>query len=222
LPFQTAASVSNLYGAASALILHLHLDKPSKNPKPENKEYKILIWGASSSFGIYATQLAREAGYTVVGVASKHNEEVVRSSGAAYFVNRRTKTTSQDLITLGPYKAVLAAADSAEDQVVIGEVLAALGGGSFLSTMGVRPGVNMPAGVTGLFAQYLDDYLDPKNKGFTEWVWWEYMEDALQSGQLKLVPVRELGGLSQVQTAWNLLKHGKVSGERLVISPDLD
>lgn len=222
MPFQAAASVSNLYGAASALVLHLHLDKPSKNPKLENKQYRILIWGASSSFGIYATQLAQEAGYTVVGVASEHNEELVRSSGATYFVNRSTTTTSQDLITLGPFKAVLAAADSAEDQVVIGEVLAALGGGSFLSTMGVRPGVKMPEGVTGLFAQYLDDYLDPKNKEFTEWVWWEYMEDALQSGQLKLVPVRELGGLTQVQAAWDLLKNGKVSGQRLVISPNLE
>ena len=222
MPFQNAASVSNLYGAASALILHLHLDKPSKPPKPENKSERILIWGASSSFGVYAAQLAQEAGYTVVGVASGRNEQLVRSSGADHFVDRGTQTAAQDLIALGPYKAVLAAADSAEDQLVIGEVLAALGGGSFLSTMGVRPGVKLPDGVTGHFAQYLDDYLDPKNEEFTRWVWWEYMEDALQSGQLRLVPIRELGGLSQLQTAWDLVKEGKVSGERLIISPNME
>ncbi len=204
------------------MILHLHLDKPSKPPKPENKSERILIWGASSSFGVYAAQLAQEAGYTVVGVASGRNEQLVRSSGADHFVDRGTQTAARDLIALGPYKAVLAAADSAEDQLVIGEVLAALGGGSFLSTMGVRPGVKLPDGVTGHFAQYLDDYLDPKNEEFTRWVWWEYMEDALQSGQLRLVPIRELGGLSQLQTAWDLVKEGKVSGERLIISPNME
>lgn len=85
-------------------------------------------------------------------------------------------------------------------------------------TMGVRPGVKLPEGVTGHFAQCLDDSLDPKNEEFTKWVWWEYMEGALQSGELKIVPVRELGGLSQVQAAWELLKYGKVSGQRSVIS----
>ncbi len=206
----------------SALVLHLHLDKPSKAPKPENKQERILIWGASSSFGVYAAQLAQEAGYTVVGVASGRNEQLVRSSGADHFVDRTAKSAAQDLIALGPYKAVLAAADSAEDQLVLGEVLSALGGGSFLSTMGVRPGVKLPDGVTGHFAQYLDDYLDPRNAEFTRWVWWEYMEDALQSGKLRLVPTRELGGLSQLQTAWDLVKEGKVSGERLIISPNAE
>ena len=203
------------------MFLHLHLDRPSKNPKLENKQVRILIWGASSSFGICATQLAREADYTIVGVASSHSE-VVRSSGAAYFVDRRAQTATQDLIGLWPYKAVLAAADSAEDQVVIGEVLAAHGGGSFLSTMGIRPGVELPEGVTGHFAQYLDDYLDSKNEEFTKWLWWEYIESVLESGRLRLVPVRELGGLSQVQTAWGLLRHGKVSGQRLIISPNME
>ena len=92
---------------------------------------QILIWSASSSFGVHAAQLAQEAGSTVVGV---------------------------------------------------------------------RPGVKLPDGVTGHFAQYLDDYFDPKNEEFTRSVWWEYMKDALQSGQLRLVPTRELGGLSQLQT----------------------
>jgi NADPH:quinone reductase-like Zn-dependent oxidoreductase len=158
----------------------------------------VLIWGASSSFGAYATQLAAEAGYTVVGVASARNADLVRSFGAAHFVDRKSATVEQELIALGPFKAVLAAADAAQDQVVLGSVLAALGGGSFLSTMGLRPGVTLPEGVEGLFAQYVDDYLDPKNKEFTEWLWWDYLETALQSGKLRFVPV---------------------SGERLVITP---
>jgi NADPH:quinone reductase-like Zn-dependent oxidoreductase len=200
----------------------LHLDKPSEEPNPDNKMKKILIWGASSSFGAYATQLATEAGYTVVGVASGQNAELVRSFGAVHFVDRKSPSASQELVAHGPFHAVLAASDSAQDQVVIGNVLAAQGGGSFLSTMGLRQGVTLPPGVSGHFAQFLDDYLDPKNEAFTKWLWWQYLETAIVSGKLIMLPVRVLGGLSKVQTAWDLLHEGKVSGQRLVIVPDSD
>jgi NADPH:quinone reductase-like Zn-dependent oxidoreductase len=166
--------------------------------------------------------LAAEAGYTVVGVASARNAELVQSFGAAHFVDRESPGTLQELIALGPFKAVLAAADSALDQGVIAAILAAHGGGSFLSTMGLRPGVTLPPGVSGHFAQFIDDYLDPKNGEFTKWLWWQYLENALQSEKLKLLPVRVIGGLSQVQAAWDLLKQGKVSGQRLVIVPNLE
>ena len=220
--FENAASVSNIYGAVSALVLHLHLDKPSNEPNPENKNKKVLIWGASSSFGAYATQLATQSGYSVVGVASSRNAELVKSFGAAHFVDRKSATATQDLIEVGPYEAVLAAADAAEDQVVLGAVLAAQGGGTFLSTMGVRPGVELPSGVSGFFAQFLDDYLDPANEEFTQWLWWDYLERALASNELKLVPTQIVGGLMKVQEAWDLLKEGKTSGQRLVIAPDLE
>ncbi|KAH7169751.1 uncharacterized protein B0J16DRAFT_376652 [Fusarium flagelliforme] len=165
-----------------------------------------MIWGASSSFGAYATQLAAEAGYTIVGVASARNAELVQSFGAAHFVDRESPGTLQELIALGPFKAVLAAADTAQDQEVVAAMLAAHGGGSFLSTMGLRPGVTLP----------------PGNGEFTKWLWWQYLENALQSEKLKLLPVQVVGGLSQVQAAWNLLKQGKVSGQRLVIVPNLE
>jgi NADPH:quinone reductase-like Zn-dependent oxidoreductase len=199
----------------------LHLDRPSSSPNPENKNKKVLIWGASSSFGAYATQLALQAGYSVVGVASARNAQLLESMGVTHFVDRNSPTVTEELVALGPFEAVLAAADAAEDQVVLGNVLAAHGGGSFLTTMGVRAGVKLPEGVTGFFRQYVDDYLDPKNAEFTQWVWWNYLENALTSGQLKLVPVKVLGGLDKVQEAWRMLHEGKVSGERLAIAPGL-
>ncbi|KAK4103020.1 hypothetical protein N658DRAFT_505446 [Parathielavia hyrcaniae] len=88
--------------------------------------------------------------------------------------------------------------------------------------MGLRQGVTLPSGVTGLFAQFLDDYLDPKNSEFTEWLWRDYMENALRSGTLQLIPTRVVGGLCKAQEAWNLLRQGAVSGERLAIVPSLE
>ncbi|RYO24105.1 hypothetical protein AA0113_g12679 [Alternaria arborescens] len=185
----------------------------------ENK--KVLIWGASSSFGTYATQLAARAGYSVIGVASSKNAKLVESFGAARFVDRESPTVIQELADIGRFEAVLAAADSAQDQVLLGAVLAAQGGGSFLTTMGVRAGVELSSRVSGFFRQFVDDYLNPRNAEFTQWVWWDFLESEFASGELKLVPVQVIGGLNKVQEAWDLLKKGKVSGQRLAIAPDL-
>ncbi|GAM40290.1 alcohol dehydrogenase [Talaromyces pinophilus] len=219
---KSATLASNLYGAISALLLHLRLDRPGSAPDSQNKSKKILIWGASSSFGAAAVQIAASAGYSVVGVASKSNAALVKSLGASEFVDRTNGSATEALIALGPYHAVLAAADSAKDQDTIGAVLAAQGGGTFLSTMGVRAGVKLPDGVTGFFAQFLDDYLDPANAEFTAWVWWEYLEKVLADGQMHVLPSRIMGGLSQAQLAWDLLRQGRVSAERLIIQPNAE
>ncbi len=204
----------------SALFLHLGLERPSSQHAPENTKGKVLIWGVSSSFGAFSAQVARDAGYAVVGVASARHRQLALDLNAAHFVDRNSSSVVQDLISLGPFKAVLAAADSAADQPKIGQVLAAQGGGHFLSTMGVRDGVKLPEGVTGFFRQFLDDYLDPKNKEFIEWVWWNYFEAVFADGRIKSVPLEMIGGLSQVQHAWDLLKADSVSGKRLIISPN--
>ncbi|THC90635.1 hypothetical protein EYZ11_009897 [Aspergillus tanneri] len=208
--FEKAAGISNLYGSVSALVFHLGLDRPSADPNPNNKYKKVLIWGASSTFGAYAVQLAAWAGYTVIGVASPHNANLVEGLGATYFINRNSPSVVQDLISLGPFDAVLAAQDSAPDQVIIGRVLAGLGGGRFLTTMGVREGVKLPPGVSGFFAQFIDDYLNPDNQEFTKWVWWDLIENGLVNGKISLFPVQTLGGLSKVQMAWDLLRDGKL------------
>jgi NADPH:quinone reductase-like Zn-dependent oxidoreductase len=208
----------------SALFLHLGLERPSSNrsPKSIEKKEKVLIWGISSSFGALSSQLAREAGYTVVGVASGRHADLATTFGVSHFVDRTSSSVVQDLIALGPFKAVLAAADSAEDQIKIGDVMVAHGGGRFLSTMGVRAGVKLPDGVAGFFRQFLDDFIDPKNVEFTRWVWWDYLEAAFADGRLKSLPLELKGGLSHVVEAWGILRQEGAGGKRLIISPGFD
>jgi NADPH:quinone reductase-like Zn-dependent oxidoreductase len=222
--FEDAAALSTIYACMSALFLHLGLERPSSkaSSKSIEKKEKILIWGISSSFGALSAQLAQDAGYVVVGVASGRHANLATNIGVSHFVDRISTTVIPDLIALGPYKAVLAAADSAEDQIKIGEVMAAHGGGQFLSTMGVRDGVKLPDGVTGFFKQFLDDYIDPKNEEFTRWVWWDYLEAAFADGRLKSLPLELKGGLSKVVEAWLSLREEGAGGKRLIISPELD
>ncbi|KAF2104986.1 GroES-like protein [Rhizodiscina lignyota] len=218
-PFEDGAALSTAYTSMRALFHYLDLERPSGKSHSIKRKEKVLIWGLSSSIGATSAQLAQEAGYTVVGVASARHAELAKTLAVSHFVDRFSATVVQDLEALGPFKAVYAAADSAEDQVKIGRILAAQGGGRFLTTMGVRAGVQLPEGVTGVFIQYLLDFLDPKYKEFTEWVWWDYFEAAFSDGRLKTLPLEVLGGLSKVPEAWNLLRDGKISAKRLIITP---
>ncbi|KAF4170541.1 hypothetical protein CNMCM8927_004533 [Aspergillus lentulus] len=73
-----------------------------------------------------------------------------------------------------------------------------------------------------LIQTFLDDYLDPQNADFTSWVWWKYLEEAVAKDQIQALPTRIMGGLSNTQEAWDLLRQGKTSGERLIIHPTSD
>ena len=123
---------------------------------------------------------------------------------------------------MGPYKAVFGASETAADQAVIGKLLQAQGGGEFLTTMGVRPGVVLPPGVKGFFVQYMDDYLKPENEDYVKWVFWEYLEDGLVGGSLKLGDVEAAGGLGKLQESLDRLQAGEVRGKKLVIQPHLE
>ena len=67
-----------------------------------------------------------------MGVASSKNAQLVKSFGAEHFFDGNSSTLTQELIELGPFEAVLAAADAAHDQPLLGAVLAVhRGGGLF-------------------------------------------------------------------------------------------
>jgi NADPH:quinone reductase-like Zn-dependent oxidoreductase len=59
---------------------HLGLRYPLANPQRTSET--LLVWGASSSVGCNAVQLATASGYEVIATASSHNEAMVRGLGA--------------------------------------------------------------------------------------------------------------------------------------------
>lgn len=50
---------------------------------------QFLVYGASSSVGLFAVQIAKLVGYKVVAVCSPHNFDLVRSLGADAVVSHR-------------------------------------------------------------------------------------------------------------------------------------
>ncbi|ROS75739.1 NADPH:quinone reductase-like Zn-dependent oxidoreductase [Curtobacterium sp. PhB130] len=58
----------------------------------------VLVWGASTSVGCNAVQLAHAAGFAVIGTASPHNHELVRSLGAEQVFDYRNPRADAQIV----------------------------------------------------------------------------------------------------------------------------
>jgi hypothetical protein len=164
--------------------------------------------------------LRPKAGYQVITTTSPRNFDLLTSLSASIHVyDYHSPTIVTDLLSSGPYTAVFSGTDTVRDQEVIGQILAAQGGGEFLATMGLRPGAKLPEGVKALFAQYLDDYLKKENREFMRWMFGEFLEEGFRDGRLRLGRTEVVGGLGAVHGALERLRGGGVSGVKLVIMP---
>ncbi|KAK3361694.1 zinc-binding dehydrogenase [Lasiosphaeria ovina] len=85
--------------AASALFLdeYVGLAYPT-SPRAEPNGQTVVIWGASTSVGSCAVQLARSAGYDVIATASPKNFDYVRGLGAKAVFDYRSKTAVADIL----------------------------------------------------------------------------------------------------------------------------
>ncbi|KAI0058897.1 GroES-like protein [Artomyces pyxidatus] len=103
--FEQAASV----GCAGFTVLQnlydTYLDLPTPLT-PAAEPFSILIYGGSSSLGIYAIQIAKLSGLRVITTASKRNFELLRSYGADEVydyndpaVGQKIKTSTQGKLT---------------------------------------------------------------------------------------------------------------------------
>lgn len=64
----------------------------------DSKEEAVLIWGASTSVGNNAVQLAVAAGYTVIATASPKNWGAIRKLGATEVFDYRSKNVQRDIV----------------------------------------------------------------------------------------------------------------------------
>lgn len=101
--FENAAVVPlGLATAAAGLFEPDQIGLLYPGPVAEPRHDVVLVWGASTSVGCNAVQLARASGYTVLATAGATNHELVRSLGAeAVFDYRQPDVDDKILATLG-------------------------------------------------------------------------------------------------------------------------
>ena len=180
----------------------------------------LIVWAASSSVGSAGVQLAAQAGYEVVGVASKHNRDMVLALGAAAFFDRSDSNVVNDVVAYLHGKDVVGAYDGISNESTIPplcEILDRSGGRKFIAA--VYPDADQHAikGVQVVLNFALDDPaavgadINPRV--------WAWLEGAMKDGRIKCMPQAEVvgTGLGDVQKAVTLLLQG-VSAKKLVVT----
>lgn len=84
--------------AAAGLFEPDQLGLPLPMVPPAPREDVVLVWGASTSVGCNAVQLARASGFTVVATAGRRNHEFVRSLGAEAVLDYRDGDVDQRVV----------------------------------------------------------------------------------------------------------------------------
>lgn len=98
--FERAAVLPLGLSTAAAGLFELDqlgLACPTAAPQP--RDDVVLVWGASTSVGCNAVQLARASGFTVLATAGTRNHELVRSLGAEAVFDYRNTDVDQEIVT---------------------------------------------------------------------------------------------------------------------------
>lgn len=99
LSFEQASVLPLALSTASCGLFQqdqLGLALPTANPARRSET--VLVWGGSTSVGINAIQLVRNAGYRVVATSSPRSFEYLRSLGADSVVDRKSPTAVDELV----------------------------------------------------------------------------------------------------------------------------
>lgn len=214
LPMGVATASSGMYSAGMTL--------PTEGKSYEGQA--IVVWGAASSVGCMAVQIAREMGFTVFGTASAHQHECVKSLGATAVVDYKDPEVVKKIVDAAtkegmPITHGYDAVCVGDSPIHVSEIIHQSNGGKggkLVHTGPLPQGKKLAEGVEVTQALAFKIFTDHEEVGRAMFT--EYLTKALESGVIKPAPKVEIveGGLEATQKAWDQLKKG-VSGRKLVI-----
>ncbi|WIB68413.1 zinc-binding alcohol dehydrogenase family protein [Curtobacterium sp. MCBD17_035] len=225
MPLEDAAVLPLALTTAAAGLYEpdqLGLAGPSLDPEP--RRAVVLVWGASTSVGCNAVQLARASGYDVLGTASDRNHDLVRGLGAEQVFDYHDPDAERRIT------------DAIGDRPLAGTI--AIGAGSLTRTLRV---VRATAGSRRLASAYPTPATrlrarSARREGITVSAIWggtplvsqvgplvyeAFLPQALATGRYVAAPEREVvgHGIAAVPEALARLRRG-VSARKLVVTLD--
>ncbi|MCJ1446233.1 MAG: hypothetical protein MMC23_006738 [Stictis urceolatum] len=196
--------------------------------RSRGSDMSLLVWGGSSSVGLYAIQIAAAYGFNIVTTCSEKNFDLVRKYGAHHVFDYKDSGIAHKIFqampsiryvfdTIGNATSSATAADTVGDE------------GGILCT--VRPGqantenVTARTKVTDVLV-WTAFYKDHRYKDF-KWPaskedhdlsrrFCQKLPEMLQSGQIKPSVPKVLGGLDAVLDGFQEHRDGKISAYKLV------
>ncbi|KAF4449176.1 putative alcohol dehydrogenase [Fusarium austroafricanum] len=205
--------------AASCLFTAETLELPGpKMPMPESGiNGHFIVWGASSSVGACAVQLATAAGYAVIGVGSTKNHGMIQDAGAVKAFDQANSSIVYDISEYLRGKEVVGAflAVNSEDALkAMCKILDSVGGKKFISSVvpGSEAWATAGVKVTTNFMTGSESRLQCQDAV------WPWLNEAMERGEMKYLPKPQVvgNGLGDIQKACDLLEKG-VSAKKLVV-----
>lgn len=192
----------------------------------EVQQSGILVWGASSSTGSAAVQLAKELGFKVFATASPKNHEYIKSLGAYAVVDYRDPEVVSRLAKLAkeagtPLRLGFDSISEGNSSLLSANTLLASGGqDSKLALVGPWPTDDeKPAGVD--ISMTIAAFAFVHHIEMGSWMFNEYLPKAIE--EKKIVPAPKVqvveGGIGAAQDALDIVKAG-VSATKIVVRVD--
>ena len=204
--------------ATSAVGIFLNMEIPRP---PAKHQGGFLVWGASSSVGTAAVQIAASLGYTVYGLCSPRHSAMVKKLGAYETFDYKSSSVVKEITQ--SLKASNQHVDFVYDAISehgsapkCVEILEAFGGGKLCLTLPYPEDARKPAGVEISVTLAAKICID---KEFGHWLFNEWLTKSLEDKTFVPSPAIEKvdGGIQSVQKALDIHAKG-VSGKKLVVT----
>lgn len=198
--------------------------------RKSGKQTSVLIWGGSSSVGLYAIQIARLHNFNVITVCSPKHQEHVKSLGADYVFDYKSDDVVDQIKSAAPRLQYIF--DTIGDKTSSATASHALGeAGGTLCT--VRPGKANTEGVSSqakvtdvlVWTAFLKDHQ------YKDFKWpaneddhslsaelFEKLPQWLEDGIITPNQPKLLEGLEKIPEGFQEYRDGKISGYKIVYS----
>jgi NADPH:quinone reductase-like Zn-dependent oxidoreductase len=224
LSFKDVVVVPLGFSTASVGLYHeddLKLELPQAGKKDTADKGALLIWGAATSVGLNAVQLATASGYKVYATASPANFDQIKALGAVQVFDYKSDSIVDDLkgATSGqPIVGALDCANKSQSTPKLAQVLIdSTQPGTRLFISCVLPNKEkLPSGVETNFIKGVAlRYDDVKSKK----LYGEFLPQSLEDGSYRALPTALLvgDGLGKIQEAMEVQRKG-VSAKKVVVT----
>lgn len=216
-------SVFPMAMATSAIALFACLGVPRPEGSVAPKKDAFLVWGASSSVGTAAVQLAKESGFKVFATASPAHHEYLKTIGVSEVFDYHDALIVDNIIAAAkstgtPLKFGFDTVGEGNSAKKSADILLKSGGkgGKLCLVLPWPDKGNEPEGIELSETAAYRHGADQAELG--QWFFNEYLEKTLMDGSIVSAPKVELvpGGIDGLQKALDRSKAG-VSGRKLVV-----
>lgn len=207
LPLGLGTAACGLYQPA-----HLGLNHPSAAPVATGET--VLVWGAASSVGFNAVQLAVASGYDCIAVASPANAATLKRIGALEVFDYRDPDVV-DTVSSALRGKTLAGALHATGNQADSVAVVSRSEGRRVVAMTLPPSVEVPASVTAthIFGTSL------KDDDIGNLIYRDFLPEALASQRYLALPEAKVvgSGIDAFQKALDVARAG-APGRKIVVS----